>query len=471
MAVYVYPTWQKSIIHVKPKMMPLLSSGGNLTSTIPSDMAAVLQPVINDPIMQLNLVCKVSINNQHASESEFSVIKVPISESKVESKLDIDELHEFYAMCTRPLVRAFITQLITCLGTVSKDFTDYTKTNQGKKRKWSDIVADRHSDISDTVVTDPQPIRTVLTSRSSQHYDGTLNLEMKNPTNQSTGIRRNKRRQPNKPTITVWGDSHARGIASELLHQLNHSCNITGYVKPNAGLSDVLKTGNLKLGGLGKRDTIIVVGGSNDLDRNVHKRNLTSLVSFLEETQNTNVILTDVPMRNDREIGAPINKLITNYNKKLHKVTKLFSYVNSIKVTTNRNHFTTHGLHLNRVGKESLVKELIKHLPNRLWKDDLKDADVQLLQSEVAKGATVIAKNIDTDVKDVKQMCNIDSKQHTVDQTTVEVSSNALPSSSNHQVDKLALNCTQTQIRNDTDGYVKTHRNCPKIRNNDFLWN
>ena len=83
----------------------------------------------------------------------------------------------------------------------------------------------------------------------------------------------------------------------------------------------------------------------------------------------------------------------------------------------------------------------------------------------------MIDKNIDTDVKDVKQMCNIDSKQHTVDQTTVEVSSNALPSSSNHQVDKLALNCTQTQIRNDIDGYVKTHRNCPKIRNNDFLWN
>jgi hypothetical protein len=158
------------------------------------------------------------------------------------------------------------------------------------------------------------------------------------------GTEESKRRRSNKPTITVWGDSHARAIASELIHQLNHSCNISGYVKPSAGLSDVLKTGNSNLGRLSKRDTVIVVGGSNDLDRNVHKQNLTSLVSFLEVTQNTNVILTDVPMRNDREIGSPINKLITNYNKKLHKVTKLFSHVNSIKVTTNRNHFTTHGI-------------------------------------------------------------------------------------------------------------------------------
>jgi hypothetical protein len=176
------------------------------------------------------------------------------------------------------------------------------------------------------VVTDTQPTTTVVTSGLSQHFDGTLELEMKS-TNHPTGSRRNKRRKTKKPSITVWGDSHARGIASELLHQLNYSQNITGYVKPSAGLSEVLKTENSNLSGLTKSDTIIVVGGSNDIDRNVHRRNLTSLVRFLEVTQNTNVILTDVPMRNDLGIGSPINKLITNYNKKLHKVTKLFSLI------------------------------------------------------------------------------------------------------------------------------------------------
>jgi hypothetical protein len=78
---------------------------------------------------------------------------------------------------------------------------------------------------------------------------------------------------------------------------------------------------------------------------------------------------------------------------------------------------------------------------------------------------------IDIDDEDVKQMCNIASKQHTVDQTTVDVSPNALPSSSNQQVDEPTLKCTQTQKMNDNDGYVKSHRNCPKIRNDDFLWN
>jgi hypothetical protein len=89
-----------------------------MVSPVQEIMAPVPQPVVNDPATQLNLECKMSINTQHASESELSVIIVPKSESKVENKLDIDELHEFHAMCTRTSIRAFITQLITCLGIV-----------------------------------------------------------------------------------------------------------------------------------------------------------------------------------------------------------------------------------------------------------------------------------------------------------------------------------------------------------------
>jgi hypothetical protein len=108
----------------------------------------------------------------------------------------------------------------------------------------------------------------------------------------------NKQHHHNKkPNINILGDSHARQIAGELLYQLNHRFNITGYVKPNDGLTEVLKTANKDLSELTKTETKIVVGGSNDIDKNAHKDNLTSLEKFLDVTQNTNIILTEVKVK------------------------------------------------------------------------------------------------------------------------------------------------------------------------------
>ena len=53
---------------------------------------------------------------------------------------------------------------------------------------------------------------------------------------------------------------------------------------------------------------------------------------------------------------------IENHNKKLCKVIKSFLHVKLIKVTTNREDFTKHGLHLNSKGKEKVSTELLKHL-------------------------------------------------------------------------------------------------------------
>jgi hypothetical protein len=324
----------------------------------------------------------------------------------------------------------------------------------------------------------PQPIRTVITSRPPQHFDKTHELETKKTAKPPTGKRRNKHRQTKKPNINIWGDSHARGIASELLHQLNYSYKINGHVKPNAGLSEVLKTDKTNLSGLTKRDTIIVAGGSNDLDKNVHRRNLTSLVKFLDDSQNTNIILTDVPMRNDLGGGSTITEQVTNYNRKLHKVTKRFRHVNLAKVTTNTEHFTKHGFHLNRIGKETLSKELIKYLPTKQcsqktaviqlpWGDEFREAGVKPPQTEELKESS----DIDTAivVEDAKKMCNTAIKKCIETETTKDGNPNASPSFSEQQVDTLEYNCTQTQSTKDTGSHAKSHRNCPKIRNDDFF--
>jgi hypothetical protein len=256
-------------------------------------------------------------------------------------------------------------QLIAHLETVRKRIPDCHRSNLKEERKWSDIVAGRHPHTPETNSAVTQSIETVITSRPPQHLERTHELKTRKTIKPPTVEKKNKNHQDRKPRIIILGDSHAHGIAGEMLYQLNHHFNTIGHVKPNAGLTELLKTAKKDSSKLTKADTIIMFGGSNDIDKNVHGSNQTSIVKFLDDAQNINVILAEVPMRNDIGVGSPINEQIKNYNKKLHKVTKRFKHVKLTRVTTNREHFTKHGLHLNNKGKEIMSKELLKNLPTK----------------------------------------------------------------------------------------------------------
>jgi hypothetical protein len=170
-------------------------------------------------------------------------------------------------------------------------------------------------------------------------------------------------------------------------------------------------------------------------------------------------------MRNDIGVRSPINEQITNYNKKLQKVIKCFRHVKLTRVTTNTEHFTKHGLHLNRTGKETLSKEIIKYLPIKQgsqkaaviqlpWGDESRKADVQSTQTGKLNAIPNIG--IAIAAEDAEELCNITSNNCTVTKTAIDVNLKATPSSNEQQ---------------SVDSNIKSHRNCPKRRNDDFLWN
>ena len=134
------------------------------------------------------------------------------------------------------------------------------------------------------------------------------------------------------------------------------------YVKPNAGLTDLLNSAKEDTSKLRKKDSLVVFGGTNDVERNLIGKNPTSVMSFLNATQHTNVILIDVPLRYDPGKRPHINEEIMNYNRKLHKVTKCFKHVKLVKATINREFFTQHRLHLNKKGKEMMSNKIIEKL-------------------------------------------------------------------------------------------------------------
>ena len=212
------------------------------------------------------------------------------------------------------------------------------------------------------------------------------------------------------PKILVLGDSHTRGIAGELRHQSKHRFNTIGYAMPNAGLADIINSAEGKISELTIADTVIVFGGRNDIEKSKQYSNLTLTVNFLENTRNTTVILMEVPVRYDAGARPGISEQIVSYNKKLHKVTKRYKHVKLVRVTTSRNHFTTHGLHLNYKGKETMTKEILNNLtfngkcqslPARklLWKNKCENVNAPITVKETSK-ETLDKKKVTEEVRE-----------------------------------------------------------------------
>jgi hypothetical protein len=198
-------------------------------------------------------------------------------------------------------------------------------------------------------------------------------------------------------------------------------------------------------------------------------------VNFLDGAQNTNVILVEVLVRYDIGARSHINKQIENYDKKLYKVTKSFKHVKLTKVTTNREHFTKHGLHLNNKGKEIMSKELLKNLPIKHegqkvsaiqlhWKNDSTKADALIIKN-VRLNETL---NTDIGAEDSKGISKTTSKNCIGTKIDIDADlKDALNSNAQQRVNQ-ELCKISTKNNKEISRNSKLHRNCPKVKNYDF---
>jgi len=104
----------------------------------------------------------------------------------------------------------------------------------------------------------------------------------------------NKKHQDKRPGVIILGDSHACGYAAELLHCVKQHFKVTGYVKPNAGLTELLNSVKEETSKLTKKKQLLCLVGLMTLRETCMEKNVTSIEKFLDATQHTNVILTDI---------------------------------------------------------------------------------------------------------------------------------------------------------------------------------
>ena len=165
-----------------------------------------------------------------------------------------------------------------------------------------------------------------------------------------------------KHKILIIGDSHTRGIASEIRLNRDNDFEIKGIVKPVSDLAAITHTVTRDTGALTEHDAIVVWGGTRDVSRNESQKGLCQIRKLVERHSHTNVLVVNVPKRFDLETHCCVNYEVNAFNRKLDKHMKSFKNANTVEVTSDRDHYTKRGLHLNRKGKEEAAKTTVSSI-------------------------------------------------------------------------------------------------------------
>jgi len=101
------------------------------------------------------------------------------------------------------------------------------------------------------------------------------------------------------------------------------------------------------------------MGGANDVAKNDLKTAVSHFRNFINSNSHTNIVIVNVPHRYDLMQSSCVNGEIKSFNRKLLKYAKAHQHVSILEVSSDRELFTTHGQHLNGLGKDKLAKQLV----------------------------------------------------------------------------------------------------------------
>ena len=89
-----------------------------------------------------------------------------------------------------------------------------------------------------------------------------------------------------------------------------------------ARLENITNLADGEVGTLGKSDTVIVIEGANDINKNEANIGLKHLGKFMKNKQNTNIMTVTAPHRYDLQETSFVNKEIEVFKGKPHNVAK-----------------------------------------------------------------------------------------------------------------------------------------------------
>jgi len=116
------------------------------------------------------------------------------------------------------------------------------------------------------------------------------------------------------------------------------------------------------LEGAGQGDVVVIMAGTNDFTGNSSDEiNIINQVeNVLAKSTKGNVVLLGIPKRYDM---FKFNNQIVNLNRTLSGLCNLYKHCSFVPLSRlRRRHYTVHGLHLNKLGKEQLSNAITENI-------------------------------------------------------------------------------------------------------------
>jgi hypothetical protein len=193
-----------------------------------------------------------------------------ITEELQDLRKEMAELNQVMSTIKRCTVKEVILSEINLILAKIDSLKDLIVVNTDNAIPWSDVVAGRRRA---THRLQKKPDQTLVINN---HYDLLSPSDRHgSETGTSRAVQLKSKGDYNKKQnkIIILGDSHARGCAQEVLHNLGRDFEVQGIMKPGANMEIIVNTSPNITRKLTKKD-IVVWGGTRDVGRNETKKGL-----------------------------------------------------------------------------------------------------------------------------------------------------------------------------------------------------
>jgi hypothetical protein len=265
--------------------------------------------------------------------------------------------------------------------------------------------------------------------------------------------------------IILIRDSIIKGYACNLKSLLSNNYDLYSIVKPGSTTSELKESAKDEVSQLTHDDVLVMCSGTNDCELNKFSLTFHNIMSFIKKNNHTNIILMNVPLRYDLPNSVTANKNISVLNRKLQKLVEVFPYMSFVKTVKDRNLYTYHGLHLNKLGKQ-LVYHQIASLLYSIFEQKTSHP-IFLGWHEIQDVNNLTCdENQMHEIQDVNNLTCDENQMHEIqDGNNLTCDENQM-----HEIqDDNILTCDENQ-KQTSNRSLNRSRRPPVTRSNDFLW-
>jgi len=161
--------------------------------------------------------------------------------------------------------------------------------------------------------------------------------------------------------VVVIGDSHIKGFENLLRSKLNKGYNVFSLVQPGSNSNILKESVKETVKKLSQDDFLVISSGTNDFDSDNFASTFQNLRDYLISINYMNILLLNIPYRFDLPNHSAVNKIFM-LNKKLQKLVRILPHTKFLDSINDRQLFTRHGLHHNKLGKYLVTSQIVCHI-------------------------------------------------------------------------------------------------------------